>query len=521
MISDNVSELIHKEIVECLHKKEYKLPSVRSFAAQLDVSTRTVQKVMETYANEGYLVSRKGLGIFLSERCIKGDIAVPDAPLRVTTVMRSNTIAGQLLDDILSHTFEHTDRLPSITELQSVYHANYRTIKRALSILEEKNILDSNKNLSLNFSIQSRNQKNDILCFVRTMKSGLSFANTENMVATLQQTCSVRNLRLRVFKVYYVERKLEFISKEDRAAFYKMPSDTPLGSIVISLGITRDIENLLDMIREKISAPLVLLGTPGITRAFKKYPFRKSIVNLSTEHSTIPGVTVGKYLFSRGHRKIAFLSSIPGQAWSINRYKGIAQLYEAAGAGSSDAVSFWNVPGIQSSTGRELWETLDMKDFNKKCQPLLSAITELTGELTFSNFQFQNVYNRVRNDIKNTYIQNLIRNSYRAVIEEIVSDKQFSVLVCDNDMLATQILLLLKEMHISVPSDISVMGFDDSYEAMEASLTSYNFNIGEQVHCMIDWLLQSKSVQKSTPMKKRFEHAGFVTVRRSVADLKI
>ncbi len=518
MISSVISSLIHDAIKEGLRKSDPRLPSVRAFASEAGVSTRTIQKVVDTYVKAGFLTSRKGIGVFISEALLTGSVVLPADPLQATSVTRSETIAEQLLDDLLSHTFERTDRIPPFTQLQSVYHANYRTIRRAITLLESKGLLDANKNLTINLSLQERHNKNEVLCFVRTMKSGPPSADTERTIANLQQICSLRNVTPRVFKVYYVETKLEFISNEDRTAFYRMPSDGPLGSIVISLGITRGIETLLDMVRAKLDAPLVLLGTPGITDAFKKYPFRKSIVHLSTEESIAPGVKAGKFLYQRGHRRIAFLSSVPAQAWSLNRHRGIQHVYDAAGR--KGAVHFWDVPGIRAQSGRELWQSSDMPDFDRAINPLSNAINETAERFSFDVFQRQNMRNAFIAFVKQTRIRNLLKESYRDIIADIAAQKEFSAIVCDDDMLATQCLAVLKELSYSVPDDISVMGFDDSYEAMEANLTSYNFNVSEQVNCVIDWLIQSQSMRKSAPMKRRFENAGFVTVRRSVADLR-
>jgi DNA-binding LacI/PurR family transcriptional regulator len=56
-----------------------------------------------------------------------------------------------------------------------------------------------------------------------------------------------------------------------------------------------------------------------------------------------------------------------------------------------------------------------------------------------------------------------------------------------SDYVALAALDFLKTKGKTVPGDISVMGFDDSFEALYAELSSYNFNIRSYASSMLDF----------------------------------
>jgi len=516
-LGDKVSRIIYRAIIQSIKRKSYKLPSVRSLALSAETSNQTIQKILKKYVLEGYVTSRRGAGIFVSEAVITGEVQLPLQPLNIESKVRSEKIAKQIFDDILRNSSKRNNHLPSIVELESVYNANYRTIKRAFALLEEKGFIDSTKKMVSGAPLQRRHKHNEIICIVRTTGTGLFLANTEEIIKNLQQICSQRKLSLRVVKLYYVQSKLYFVNNDDEKQFFKIPSDGPFGCIILSVGIADGFSDLMDMLRSRFTGPKVLLGQPSITRQFENYSHRSSIVNLTTESSLIPGKKVGSYLYAMGHRKLVFFPGAPETQWSLVRYWGIKEVYDMCG--KENAITFCKIPEIHTASYDKFWNKIVMNDFRNKIGPLIAMASKTANIFNFEKFQSSDIHEILKTQFKKNHIRNLLVKAYKPFLPTIIKNHHASAIVCDDDNLAAIILMLLKKHNISVPRDISVIGFDDSYEAMISNLTSYNFNSVEQLNCVIDWLLHSRSETKSASIKKRFESAGYVTIRGSVADL--
>jgi len=509
-----VSALIHRVIQRCLEQGQCKLPAMRVLAEQAAVSSRTVQKTIDVYCENGFLCSKPGLGIWISQPLTEKKIAFPDAPLVISPKSRSEQIAARLLNDILSHRFRKNTRIPSIEELKSVYKANYRTITKAISILEKQELIDSQRQLTAQAAPWKPISHNDIVFIVRVNPAGAFLADTELTVRVFQEICSKRNLRLRIFKMRYISDSVDFLSTEDKATFYNIKRQEPLGCVLCALGINEGLDAVLDMVRLRYSCPLVLLGLPGKREHWKNYAFKNSFVNFAMEKSLVPGKKIGTYLYSQGHRKVAFFQSASNALWSLKRYEGIRKVYEAAGL--DHAVDLYRLPERDFTRFEESKYQIGLQEYNKSFNTFRKAIDTLSNVLHLTTEQGRALIEGNMKITKSFYRTNMLYHYYANIVGPIINDHNCSVLVCDNDMLAISFLRLLKHLNIAIPSAISLISFDDSAGALSANLTSYNFNVSEQISCIVDFLLQDRNVKRSEPFLKRYEDAGFITVRNSV-----
>ncbi len=91
-------------------------------------------------------------------------------------------------------------------------------------------------------------------------------------------------------------------------------------------------------------------------------------------------------------------------------------------------------------------------------------------------------------------------NGYAAAKEILSSMKEFDAVVCANDTLASGILQALREQNISVPEEVSLVGYDDSVMATIARpmLTSVRQEpelLGQGAVDMMEALLEGKKVE--------------------------
>jgi len=83
---------------------------------------------------------------------------------------------------------------------------------------------------------------------------------------------------------------------------------------------------------------------------------------------------------------------------------------------------------------------------------------------------------------------------------EALADRSISAWVGANDLVALECLQYLQTRGVHMPHRISVLGFDDSFEAGYHSLTSYSFNAPAAMHAMVEYLLRPVSSRAKARM---------------------
>lgn len=94
-----------------------------------------------------------------------------------------------------------------------------------------------------------------------------------------------------------------------------------------------------------------------------------------------------------------------------------------------------------------------------------------------------------------------------------VSIPNLSAIVAADDNIALNgVLPFLDRAGVRVPQDLSVVGFNGSFEAFQAGLSSYQFNVAGMVMRMLDWVL---TPQRGRPIAHgRRIAVGGVLIRR-------
>ncbi|QGH36573.1 GntR family transcriptional regulator [Gracilibacillus salitolerans] len=116
------------------------------------------------------------------------------------------------------------------------------------------------------------------------------------------------------------------------------------------------------------------------------------------------------------------------------------------------------------------------------------------------------------------------------MLKQILSepkDKRPTAIVCYNDELAIKLLDVLREAHLKVPEDISIVGFDDSFmaELTEVKLTTVSHPKSEMgelaAKVILDMVKRNKGSKRQQNMENdliRFDPE--LTIRNSTAPLK-
>jgi LacI family transcriptional regulator len=136
-------------------------------------------------------------------------------------------------------------------------------------------------------------------------------------------------------------------------------------------------------------------------------------------------------------------------------------------------------------------------------------------------------YKRALSDNNIDYNENLVvvgRYSSEfgyETMKNMVLDKEITAIFCGNDLIAIGAMNALKEKHISIPEDISIVGFDDIYISTLVSppLTTVrqpSYEIGYQaIDTLIDILECKKDFSKKVEIKLELKIRGSTCKRRS------
>ena len=107
-----IADAICDEILTDKYPPESRIPSVREYAASVEVNANTVMRSYDHLASAGIIYNKRGIGYFIA----------PDAPEKVRTMRRQELLGGDL--DTLFHRLHLLGITPA--ELANLY-AGFRS----------------------------------------------------------------------------------------------------------------------------------------------------------------------------------------------------------------------------------------------------------------------------------------------------------------------------------------------------------------------------------------------------------
>ncbi|MBD3240337.1 MAG: GntR family transcriptional regulator [Chitinivibrionales bacterium] len=484
-----------------------RLPTIAALAARFGVSTSTVQKAVDYFAARGVVTVSRGKGIHLVVEHIPAlsPERFHNAPERKRAKWRRLT--DRLRADIAGARYAPGSPLPSHKELTAHYGICHRTLRRALDELLADGTLEQwGRSCRVPSLGTGAKRGKRVVLITRGDSFGdpeMFCPRTREHLRLLESECVRAGVRLQSSTCHYIG--LDLVGLDRIAAMQSSPSmaDSILGYIVWAMGLTQSFLDDLLVVLASSRKPVAVLDedrgvrlpqVPGIERARL---FQMAI-------SSDAGRTVGEYLLKLGHRRVAFVTQNASATHAVARLAGLRQAF--TDAGFPEAVSVWNAEDFTAP--ERAYDTPD--NFLDLLERILPGYQGMPTE-AFS----------VRERIPVWFANRLAlaprlqrkREQLFALLDAFVPAMRQTAWVGESDDTCLTCLDYLRLKGLSAPEDVSVVGFDDSFEAFLSRLTTYNFNGAAYMRAMLDHVLTPFGSRAGRTYAERTDFPGFVVER--------
>ena len=451
------------------------LPPIRSLAKSAGVSFVTMWKALKHLESQGCIISDPQGNRTFSKAAIKSDPhkSNPQSQLLndCTPSSSRHHVTEKIYKDIVTGRFAGSERLPSYKELQLQYNVSFATLKKSLTSLVEQKIIEPCTNGYLIPSLTGNTGHARIAAIGCGLEDGKIWMDYQDKYyfRVLESECIRMNIQLDLIVYYRHQGRLHFVHTASGKE-YDLNDRTILGYIFIVANLDNTPEEVLERLAalKRNVAVLDVVGGWKIPRCARD---NQLIQFFTATASVLPAKRVAQYLLGKGHRKVAFFSPFHRALWSQQRLNTIREMFTRADITDGVVAFVYNKYAYQ-------WDYLK---------------NHLPQEALLS---FVNHYNQWRSQTPNTPLKKFNHIGYsmfkyitqwncasgeiyekmQPLFDKALLDKSITAWVMANDFAATIAIDYLKERNIRVPDDLSMISFDNTLDAMEYQLTSYDFN---------------------------------------------
>ncbi len=452
-----------------------RLPTIPRMAESAGVSVSTMWKAVQELKRAGALSVAQRRGTYVAQgeqqarpKSAEGEVRGDTPPVRTESLLL------RVQRDILTGVFTAGQPLPSPKLLRQRYGVSHRTLARTLAA---SGLVERYKRGYRIPSVGVSPSTNRILTIAICNSDGVFESHTENrynIVRALEQECLNNDIAMTT--VGYDFRSVRWRPaifnrfKRERAL-----RESVLGAVVFTAKIPRDaIGEVLRLLHE-LRQPVALLDDIG--GSWLPSPDAAQSLNRAfvTSNPASSGAQMGRYLLSLGHQHAVFLSPHHDSPWSQNWCRGLAETFEAAGA-RVDIVTAARVP-----------EPAGFSESNSLSHTVVRALARQSDH--FSERFLSLSWERVMAGIVGEMHRFALHETVAPLVDRAMAIRGATVLVCANDATAIECMTFLGDKRIRVPTDLSVVGFDNIIESYAHQLTTYDYNGNAAVRALLNHVL--------------------------------
>jgi len=468
-----------------------------------------MQKAVRGLVAEGILSAKPGAGLRVlatePDRKTRSAACLPRPP-RATERHNATSARERILDtvrrDILHGHFAVGSPLPLLKELTQRYGGCAVTLRSVLDHLMREGLLEPFGRGYRTSGMARLAERNIVALLVPPHGTPVSTAISE-IARSLNVDAATAGVQLLAVPFSY----RRFGANARRHVAHRLEHEGALSRLLGIMGwITADhqpsFEILLPYLRS-LGVPVAFADDSG-EAPYATTAHEPRLAWFSAGATQRCGEMVGRYLVAAGHRDVAYVTLDPNTAYSRNRFAGLERLMVQSGG----TVCLVGPPThvTRTTLRQSLWA---------KTWPSVNTIFQ-SGQLC------EHLPPRTVSDIEHAFRVALYSRLHyhaaftllRPILTRSLARRNVTAWVAENDMVAAACLEFLREHHMHGPAGMCVVGFDDSPEAAENDLTSYNFNGPGIARAMLQFVLHPRQARRTFPGSP-VDIDGFVVERGS------
>ncbi len=468
-----------------------RLPSIRVLAQSAGISSVPMWKAVNLLAEEGELEVLQGSGI-----------RVKPYPEEPSGALRKGWLGlrDRIHKDILSGLYPPGSLMPSLKEMRVHYGVSFQTLKKALDNLTSSGCLARSLRTYRVVAFSAPKTSASIVLLgwsnpqielqARTPWGAEFLRHCENL-------CSRMRIKLRVVRYTSRDGSVVYTDHKGVERSQLVDDSSVLGYLLWGECPDELYRQVLPQL-DRFKKPTAVLQEGSLLRLSDYAKRNRSLRVFSIATGSNAAQNVAMYLLQNGHKKIAYISPFHKCDWSKARLHGLQEIYSRSG--EDTAVSAYTIDFLGYT-----------HEFREPIKPPELMIKKLLPELEMSRLPA--IFLRSLDKLSFSFARQLeyeaVRGFTLPLLRKAAADDDRTAWVCASDYAATIALDFLEQLG----KKITVIGFDDTFEAFRRGFTSYNFNIQGLVQSMLTHVVNPSSGPSKNA--EAFEIEGILVKRRT------
>jgi len=450
-----------------------RLPGIREMAARAHVSPVTMWKAVRTLSREGLLQTVPERRVLVARPDTRGPEPAGAPRLPPPACPRWQELRDEIARDLLALRFSTAAALPSAKELCASYGVGRLTLGRALRALVVERRLEREGHGFRPRLSRARSREATIV-FLAEQPGGDVLTDLAprslDLWRALEERCHARGLR------FWAQPAGEHLAVARRGT--AGPPEV-IGYVVRNLDLAPEVAERLLSRLATLGRPVALVDEVGVPSE-REWACRNSrFRTFAIAHSDRAGRDVGERLRDLGHRRVAVFSPFGRAAWSRNRLRGVTDaLRDARPGGALELVSdhFPDDDALRDAIARAPGHRL-LLGRTDRFRRVLDPGRPAAPNTSLPDPTFQ------------TFVADAVTGRLRPLFERALAEGRATAWVGVNDTVALAALRFLREAGLRAPRDVSVVGFDNTDDALRSGLASYDFNLGALADALVEHVL--------------------------------
>ncbi|MBD3239226.1 MAG: GntR family transcriptional regulator [Chitinivibrionales bacterium] len=493
--TNDIVRWLQERIISLQERQVDMLPPIQTLARQAACSPVTMQKAVHALHAQGALqpVPRKGTRIVAAKSHRLTWLSTVRGP--ADHQPRWRAILEQIAAAIGAGEFRPGSRLPTCKELQARFGGGYRSVSRACRELQREGVLvGSGRGWAVSRPQEHTRSGRIVLCARHgTMDRLVGFTpRTAEYLRALESECSKRAVSLELYA-------LKEISPRSFRQWQNSRGVT-LGCVAWMLGMQPHERNELAAGAASMRIPLVYYDEYSAL-ALPTRLLRSPLVHcISLQPNEDAGRSVAGELVRLGHRSVCCFD-LRETSPIFGRIQGIRRFYDELGRGGEVqlyARKHFDVQAVRSG--------------------LDCPLDAETAARLFPNHQrlHPQRVQRMTAECDGLGVQEVVIDRLTGLFAQALAEvPEATAWVCAADDLAVYACHYLRQKGKRIPDDVSVVGFDNSRDALVMGLTSYAFDVQHAALATIDAVL-GPTFTRPARAGGRFVVEGHLHVRQSL-----